>query len=189
MSFQSSVSFISPPQNFGIRNPAPFVSANRQPLAVSPHCSPFAIGNTGTTIPLGCIIANTIAVSPSVAAQAYLMPTAQQILAEFGEGLGAPKVQAGDIIYLTVLNTGSVPAFIQGGTGYTGAQYLVAYSQNSQTGVAGPANFTGATAPLALAQTMGVQFTSVSAGAVNNVGGSNVAYSQATGTYSMFWVA
>ncbi len=191
MSFQSSVSFINPPQNFGIKVPAPFVPFNRQPLATSVHVSPLSLGNTGAAIPLGCVASNTVVVSPSSASpnNVYTLPTAQQILAEYGEPLGATKLQAGDIIYLNIVNSGAFAAQIAAGTGSTGAIALIAYSQNSVTGATNFNNYTGSIAPLALGQTMGIQFTSVSQGNVNNIGGSNVAYAQATGTYSIFWMA
>src|SRR6266576_1087225 len=95
--------------NFNVKTPSntPLVS-NRQGPLVTGRISKAGQGNVTGPISVGGFLNHTIVVSPQTVNQTYTLPTASQILSEFGKSIdtGVPKLNVGDSHILRVVNRG-----------------------------------------------------------------------------------
>lgn len=156
--------------NFGIKQTANQSRANRTAPAVTSKIIRQSVGNTGAAIPLTFILGDTIVISPSTVNQTYTLPSASQILSEFGKSIdtGVPKLAAGDCLQLKIVNRGAFAGYIlTSPTGGDGSA-LLAYT-------GGAAASTGAIAISGKLTTMYLELTAVNGG-VNGATGAYTIY-------------
>lgn len=161
--------------NFGVKTQIPTVGANRAPALTSGKIIRQNVGSAGAAIPPSFLLNHTIVVSPTGASQTYTLPTASQILSEFGKSIdtGVPKLVTGDSIRFKIVNRGNSPAYIA--TNPTGGDgtAIICYT-GSSTGWGG-FGFTGSVTPVGKQTTLYLEWLSVSGG-ING----------ATGVYTIY---
>lgn len=168
MSFQSSVSYTNPPQNFVIRSPNVVVKANREAPAVTAHNSVQSLGNAAAAIPPSALVCDTIVVSPTgTNSVTYTLPTAAAILSSFGEELGVSKLAAGDLLKLRVVNRGITPAYIS--SAITGGDGTIVIALPAGTGSTSPL-YTGTVAAIGHSTSLTLEWLTVSSGANGSTG-------------------
>ncbi len=179
MSFQSSVNFVNTPQNFAVRQPAVVIRPNKAQGLVTGRVSVQTCGTGSSSIPVNWLVNDTLVVTPLTAGQSFGLPSAQQILSEFGDQLNVPSVAAGDQLHLTVVNKGSFPCYIAAtGSGGDGSIAIVypAAGQAGFTGSYGP-SYTGSVTPVGRTANLVIEWLQVNAGSTT---------ANATGLYTIY---
>lgn len=130
-------------------------------------------GLTGINIPVSALNSQAIIITPGSGNQTYILPTATQILNEFGVHNGVSRLTTGSMFNVAIVNRSTFPAYISANpTGGDGTA-AVAYGQGfiSGSGVLS----TGTTVLAAHRTDIAVRFNTVS----SSIAG-------ATGVYSLF---
>ena len=129
-----------------------------------------SVGATSSAVPVSALLNHTITVVPTTANQTFTLPTAAQLLSQFGKSTdtGVPKLAAGDSLVFNVVNRGSQAAYIASNpTGGDGTA-IIAYTGASAQ-VSGAA-FTGAVAPVGKITPVYLEWLQVSGGVVGATG-------------------
>lgn len=173
---------LSPNSLFSIKHPGNSIIFNRAPPSQVSRIIQYNLGATGTIIPASALVGGYVFVSPGTGAQTYTLPSATQILSEFGEPLGAANINAGDVLSFYIVNKGTFNCLIasQTGTGGGDGTIIVANAANATGSFS-----TGAISPIGHSTFVKLEFTSVSNGGV--IGSNNIGIiTQSTGSYSVY---
>jgi hypothetical protein len=143
----------------------------------------FNLGASGSAIPVSSVLSGHVFVSPVTGAsgpagftgaigQIYSLPTAAGLLASIGGKYGKSNVSSGNVLDFTIINKGTVPAFITGSTGADSTFITVPPA----TANSGP---TGAQ-PAGSVKNAHLEFTNVSSGLLNGL------ITSPTGSYTLY---
>ena len=156
--------------NFSVRTPIPPYNPNREPILHSGVVVKNNLGATSTSVPATAILGHTIVVAPTTAGQIFTLPTASSILYEFGRSIdtGVPKTAVGNMVVFSVVNRGTVPAYIAcNPTGGDGTA-IIAYN-GGIINATGP-SYTGAVVPKGKITPVYMEWLQVSGGVNGSTG-------------------
>jgi hypothetical protein len=166
----------NPNLTFGVKSQNSTHPSNKSPPLVTGTINAINLGAVSAPISSNVFNGHTLSCAPVTAGQVYTLPTAAQILSEYGINLdsGIPKLTAGAMHNIHIINKGTSSAFVASNpTGGDGSA-IIAYSPTGGSFNGLPLS-TGATVPLGKLTNIYILWTNVASGA-----------SGYSGSYSVF---
>lgn len=173
----ASSASISTLKNLKIRGESQYLSPNRAPSLVTGHINGMNQnqGSVSALIPATALQGHTISLSPTGANQVFTLPTAAQILYEYGVGIDSqvPKLVVGSQHLIHFNNRGTSPAYLaSSNTGGDGSALIL----NNAAAVS--SSYTGTVVPVGLSTPVYLEWLQVSPGSIGGNG--------ATGLYTIY---